>query len=64
MRQAGTVTYWFCIGAAALLIFLGFYRFLAEGTPILLLFFCLGIAAVFLLSGIWVLHRALRAGDI
>jgi hypothetical protein len=64
MRQAGTITYWFCIGAAVLMIALGLYRFLDRGMPLPLLFFCLGIAVVFWLAGLWVRHRTLRASDI
>jgi hypothetical protein len=63
MRQAGTVTYWFCTGAAVLLILLGLLDTLFGGTgPGGILLFCLMTAAVFYLAGLWVLRRS--AGSI
>lgn len=62
MRQAGTITYWFCMGAGLFLVVLGLVRFMAGAMPGILLVFCLATAAVFALAGLWVLRRS--AGSI
>ena len=64
MRQAATVTYWFCTAAAVVLILLGIWDTLfGVAYPKGILIFCFAIAAVFYLAGMWVRRRAVKASE-
>jgi hypothetical protein len=63
MRQIGSVSYWFCSGAAFLFALFGAWNALIgkEGDPGRILVFCLGAAATFYLAGVYVRWGARKA---
>jgi len=63
MRKAASVVYWFCAASAVELILYGVWNMAAgrAGRPVPILLFCVFIAAVFYLAGIWARHMARRA---
>jgi len=64
MQKIGSVTYWFCSGAALFLAVVGVWNVLEEGHPISILLFCFGAAAAFYVAGLWVRWMARRAARL
>jgi hypothetical protein len=56
MRQAGSVAFWFCQGAALFLVLYGLWT---SGYPLILLW-C-SFAAVFCVGGIWMRYMTCRS---
>lgn len=59
MQKAGSITYWFCVAVALLMILLGVWDTLfGKRGPGGILLFCLVVAAAFYLAGSWVRRMA------